>query len=189
MTLSYATLVLFIIWRVYWRISEVKADREKEKTKQTISSIDSVQNLVNLAVFLLLGAQLLGLRLYPFSESKGLVMLGFSLVCIGFVTCILARVNLGTNWANSYEFQIKTNHELVTSGIYHYIRHPIYSGLFCMLVGGELVAQSSLVFIYVLLLGGMYWQARREEELLKKHFGKRYVDYMSQTKMFIPFVW
>lgn len=189
MIFSYLTVFLFLVWRIYWRITEVKADREKQKTRQNISMIDTLQNIGNLAVFLLLGAQLLGLRLYPLPESKGWAILGFSLVCIGFVTCILARVNLGTNWANSYEFQIKKNHELVTSGIYQYIRHPIYSGLFCMLVGGELVAQSYLVCIYMLLLGGMYWQAKREEKLLKDHFGKLYLDYMKRTNMFIPFVW
>jgi protein-S-isoprenylcysteine O-methyltransferase Ste14 len=190
MTLSYTTLLLFLIWRIYWRLTEVKADREKEKTKEKIEFIDNIQNIANLGVFLLLGAQLFGLSLLPFSSHMALLERGgFGLVCIGFIICIFARISLGTNWANSYEFQIKENHELVTHGIYQYIRHPIYIGLFFMLVGGELVVQSYLVFVYMCILGGMYWQGRREEVLLKNHFGKTYYDYMKRSKMFIPFVW
>lgn len=188
MTIPYVTLLLIIIWRVYWRISEITADREKEKTKKTIAFVDGFQRMVIVGLFLLACAQLLGVTIVPYGFSSQTI--GFMVVCVGLLICILARRALGTNWANSYEFQIKKQHELVTRGIYRYIRHPIYSGIFCMLVGAELVVQSYLVLPYLVVLPlGMYWQAKREEEILTHHFGKTYVVYMKQTKMFVPFIW
>ena len=56
-------------------------------------------------------------------------------------------------------------------------------------IGGELIAQSYLVLIGLLLLIGGYWQARKEEAILVSHFGNVYKNYMKHTKLFIPFIW
>jgi protein-S-isoprenylcysteine O-methyltransferase Ste14 len=184
----YATILLFITWRVYWRISEIKADKEKGKIKKKVEGVDLGERVSIIGLFILVIAQFLGFSIFPFTLSWA-PSVGFLTVCVGFCVSSLARFTLGANWANSYEYQIKKNHELVIYGIYRYIRHPIYTGVFCMLIGAELVAQSYLIFLYLLILPGMYWQAKREEEILLQHFGKTYRAYMKLSKMFIPFVW
>ena len=187
MILNYLTLILLFVWRVYWRISEHKADRVLPK-KEGITSIDQAQRLFIGMAFLLVIIQLLGVQLLPFS-STGASLIGFSLVLTGFVIALLARRELGVNWANSYEYQVKKHQVLVTTGIYSVIRHPIYTAMVFLLIGSELVAQSWLFLLYLFLWLGVYWQARKEEVILVHHFGDAYRDYRKKTYLFIPFVW
>ncbi len=109
-------------------------------------------------------------------------------VTIGMVVSISARIVLSTNWANAYEYQIKDKHELVTKGIYKYIRHQIYSGMWISFIGAEIIAGSWLWLFLFLLLIPMYIQGRLEEKLLTAHFGEKYKEYMKHSYMFIPYV-
>jgi protein-S-isoprenylcysteine O-methyltransferase Ste14 len=83
---------------------------------------------------------------------------------------------------------LKQGHELVTTGPYAYVRHPIYSGVLLAMFGSVLVM--SLLWLVVLLLNGLQfiYAARREEQLMLKTFPNEYADYMKRTKMIIPFV-
>jgi protein-S-isoprenylcysteine O-methyltransferase Ste14 len=78
---------------------------------------------------------------------------------------------------------------LVTSGIYHYIRHPLYSSLLLLAwgvffkapgLGGGLLALAATLFLVA--------TARADEAECIRFFGPDYRDYMKQTKMFVPFV-
>lgn len=78
---------------------------------------------------------------------------------------------------------------LVTTSIYRYIRHPMYSSLL-LFVGGVLFkhpmgVQISLALLAALLL---YTTAKADERECLTHFGDAYRDYMDRTKRFIPFV-
>jgi protein-S-isoprenylcysteine O-methyltransferase Ste14 len=115
--------------------------------------------------------------------------IGFIFVCIGVGISIRARIDLGHNWAHAAEYQIKKDHELVTNGIYHAIRHPIYVGLLLALTGAALVAQSYTALIFFVIGGiGAYIQAKKEETILNDHFGSKYKTYMKKSYMFIPHV-
>jgi protein-S-isoprenylcysteine O-methyltransferase Ste14 len=186
------TLLIFFFWWLYWSISKKTAEQEKppakvEKTKYVERQI---RRFVLKAAQLLMVLQIIGITLFPLPFPQFIVQsVGFIFVIIGAGIAISARKTLGTNWANAYEYQVKKKQELVTSGIYSLIRHPIYSGLCLGLIGGELIAQSYLVVIGFALLIGGYLQARQEEAILIKHFGSEYSNYMKRTKMFIPFLW
>ena len=82
----------------------------------------------------------------------------------------------------------KVEPELVTSGPYRQIRHPIYSGLLLGLLGTAL-ATNLLGLIIVPVLGGyFYYAATVEEKNLTDTFPTTYPAYRSATKMLIPFV-
>jgi len=74
---------------------------------------------------------------------------------------------------------------LVTSGIYKYIRHPIYTGDMLLLLGLELALNSWLVLGVVLVVAVVVRQALAEETLLSAMV-PNYKDYRRRTKMFIP---
>jgi protein-S-isoprenylcysteine O-methyltransferase Ste14 len=94
------------------------------------------------------------------------------------------------NWAHGGEYQVKNNQELVTIGIYRYIRHPIYLGVMLAYGGGQIVAGSYLSMVFLVLFTySSIVQAKKEEKLLLQHFGQEYEDYMRKTKMLIPFVY
>lgn len=137
----------------------------------------------------LLGIQLLGFSLFPFPYGMAVQCVGFVMAFTGVVISVMGRRELGVNWAHGGEYQVKNNQELVTTGIYRHIRHPIYLGVILAYVGGQIVAGSYLSIIFLLLF--MYSsivQAKREEKLLLHHFGEKYEDYMRQTKMLIPYI-
>lgn len=183
-------ITAFFLWQLYWWITEMKADREKPKTKTTRSfSVTIRKTLTYLFGFFLL-AQFFGLTFFPIrGEAFFVELMGLFLVLSGVAISVIARIYLGTNWAHAAEYQIKERHALVTEGIYAYIRHPIYSGLILAYVGAELVAKSYLFIpLFFLMIFMFYQQGKSEEKILTAHFGKDYKDYMKRTKMFLPFV-
>ncbi len=106
----------------------------------------------------------------------------------GVSVAIWARIYLGRNWSGYVTY--KKNHELVTSGPYKYIRHPIYSGVLLMLVGTWLFLPTlwtcALLALYISIF---LWRTKKEEAIMIKLFGKKYRDYMKHTKAIIPGVW
>jgi protein-S-isoprenylcysteine O-methyltransferase Ste14 len=78
---------------------------------------------------------------------------------------------------------------LVKSGIYGYIRHPLYLSVFLLGTGVMLKNPESLQLILgVINLIAVYFTARIEEQEMIAKFGEAYREYMKETKMFIPFV-
>jgi protein-S-isoprenylcysteine O-methyltransferase Ste14 len=79
---------------------------------------------------------------------------------------------------------------LVTSGIYHYIRHPLYSSLFFLTWG---IFFKSISWLAIILAGMsalfLVLTAKADEMECTHFFGSQYREYMKSTKMFIPFVY
>jgi protein-S-isoprenylcysteine O-methyltransferase Ste14 len=191
-TLQYSTLFLLILWRLYWDITEKRAEHEKPKKREKVKLLHkkNLSMIITFGAFLPVTFQLVGFEILPFpKEYAWMQMAGFGLVLLGWLISVRGRHDLGTNWARSYNYQIKDKQELVTSGVYKYIRHPIYSGIMFMFIGSELIVQSYLVLAYLLLYYGVFLQTKWEETLLIEHFGKAYKVYMGKTKRLIPFIW
>ena len=83
------------------------------------------------------------------------------------------------------------DHQLITRGIYKYVRHPIYGGSIIGLIGFGLVTQSILVSIsiFVLYFKILNDRAKYEEKILADEFGDEYIEYMKNSKKLIPFVY
>src|SRR5687767_6785491 len=129
--LKLLTLAAFFIWRMYWLVTERRADKEKPKTKERpkfFSSADLTRHGLWIVGIFIVVQYVFNLNILPISAGIEVSLIGFGLVVLGLGICIIARINLDTNWANAWEYQIKKKHTLVTHGIYSYIRHPIYTG-------------------------------------------------------------
>jgi protein-S-isoprenylcysteine O-methyltransferase Ste14 len=100
-----------------------------------------------------------------------------------------SHADLGTNW--SITLEVREQHQLVTHGIYRYVRHPMYSALLLyslgqMLVLPNWVAGPTYLVAFVILFA---LRVGPEERMMRDTFGKAYEDYMSQTKRLVPGVW
>jgi protein-S-isoprenylcysteine O-methyltransferase Ste14 len=86
-----------------------------------------------------------------------------------------------------YQFEKTTN--LVDSGIFRYIRHPLYSSLL-ILTWGICLKNPTVELLIVSLVSGifLYLTALHDEKECKAYFGQIYSDYMKKSKMFIPFL-
>ncbi len=106
---------------------------------------------------------------------------------IGLIITLWARTVLGGNW--STDAALKEEHELIQSGPYRYVRHPIYSGLLLMILGVAIFYGRAIGFVTFAIFFITFWlRARQEEKLLTKHFPEAYPNYKARVKAFIPFV-
>jgi protein-S-isoprenylcysteine O-methyltransferase Ste14 len=104
----------------------------------------------------------------------------------GIALAVSSRVQLGRNWG--MPMTEKAEPELVTSGPYRFVRHPIYSGLLAGLLGTALVTNLVGLIIVAILGGYFYYCASVEEKNLIATFPTAYPAYRTSTKMLIPFV-
>ncbi len=114
--------------------------------------------------------------------------IGLALTIAGIAFAIWARFFLGTNWSATPS--IKQGHELVRSGPYAIVRHPIYSGLLLGLLGTAIYAGDfRALAAFGIVLIGLKWKSLTEESLMQQQFGAQYMEYRRQVKGIIPFVW
>jgi protein-S-isoprenylcysteine O-methyltransferase Ste14 len=111
---------------------------------------------------------------------------GLVLFACGLAFAIWARVHIGRNWGTPMTQKVEP--ELVTSGPYHLVRHPIYSGILVASFGTA-VALSWLWLIAVALAVIYFvYSATVEERYLTAQFPDAYPVYKRSTKMLMPFV-
>ena len=124
-----------------------------------------------------------GLDTDPWRAAIGLVFFALGL---GFA--IWARVHIGRNWGTP--MTQKDEPELVTSGPYRLVRHPIYSGILVAGVGTALGLGLSWLWLTVVVLAGIYfvYSATVEERYLTEQFPDTYPAYQRSTKRLLPFI-
>jgi protein-S-isoprenylcysteine O-methyltransferase Ste14 len=111
---------------------------------------------------------------------------GVALCALGIALAIFARHRLGRNWG--MPMSRKQDPELVTTGPYAVLRHPVYAGLLLAMLGAAMGA--SVFWLLPLLLFGAYfiYSARQEEKLMLAQFPAQYPAYMRRTRMLVPFL-
>jgi protein-S-isoprenylcysteine O-methyltransferase Ste14 len=176
---------LWVLFGVYWLVSAFK----RKKTKQRESWGQRLRYVLPLVVaFYLLSRPLahygwLGARFVPASDAAGWV--GVVLTAAGVAIAFWARWHLGANWSGVVT--LKEGHELIRTGPYRTIRHPIYTGILLALLGtavnlGEVRGLLALAIAWL----SFYIKARREESLLTQEFGPGFAEHRRQTGMFLP---
>src|SRR5580693_7581375 len=112
--------------------------------------------------------------------------IGALVFACGIALAVWARLHLGRNWG--MPMTQRAEPELVTSGPYRFVRHPIYTGLLIGLLGTALVTNLVGLLIVVVLGGYFYYCGTVEERNLAATFPKAYPEYKGRTKMLIPFL-
>jgi len=123
--------------------------------------------------------------LWPYTLTIGII--ADIVTLIGLIIILWARTILGGNWSTAAV--LKEDHELIQSGPYRYVRHPIYSGLLLMVLGVAIFYGRAIFFVAFAVSFIISWlRAREEEKLLTRHFPEKYPNYTVIDKAFIPFV-
>jgi protein-S-isoprenylcysteine O-methyltransferase Ste14 len=125
----------------------------------------------------------------PGMTVGGMTLLAFATVTLAFGSAMLGLLavrELGKQW--SLTARVLDTHELVQSGPFAYVRHPIYSALLGLLLAtGLALSTAALTAIAaVVYVAGTLWRASREEALLRGHFGAAYDDYARRVPRLIP---
>lgn len=147
--------------------------------------------IIKYLTYLLFLAQLI-YNLFRITENHKVVLyiIGYVFITIGLYLSLNALKELKDNWDNMMLYKIKQGHKLIKTGVYKYIRHPIYCAIILEIVGYEIIANSWL-FLFFLVTSTIFLSlhSKNEEELLLKHFGDDYINYKNVTKKFIPYVY
>jgi protein-S-isoprenylcysteine O-methyltransferase Ste14 len=110
---------------------------------------------------------------------------GVVVTALGVALAIWARWHLGENW--SAAVTLKSGHELIASGPYRVIRHPIYTGMLVAMAGAALALGEIRGLIAVAItIAAFYFKARKEERYLLAEFGEKYGSYAGRTGMLLP---
>jgi protein-S-isoprenylcysteine O-methyltransferase Ste14 len=177
-------LIILIVWIAFW-IYWFAAAAGAKAGRARWGSFAGFRVAALLIVLLLVRAKVIkghgALNNDPWLEGIGLAVFA-----AGLALAVWARLYIGRNWGTP--MSRKEDPDLVTSGPYRSIRHPIYSGIILAMVGTAL-AVSWYWFIAVVLLGGYFiYSATVEERYMTGLFPDAYPTYKSTTKMLIPFV-
>ena len=113
--------------------------------------------------------------------------IGLALAIAGVSLAIWARVILGRNWSSVV--QVKQDHELIDTGPYSMVRHPIYTGLLMAFLGSAIKVGDVRGLVGVAIVFVSFWvKLRLEERWMQDQFGQKYADYRKRTYALIPWV-
>jgi protein-S-isoprenylcysteine O-methyltransferase Ste14 len=175
----------WIVFLVYWIVGAIKTRATREK--ESFASRSAVL-LIEVVGFVLIfsgsmGVGFLGTRFIP--RTMVSAILGMVLTWSGVGLAIWARYHLAENW--SARVTIKEDHQLIRTGPYTHLRHPIYSGLVLATIGSALVIDEwRCVLGICLVLAGYCFKARKEEAMLSQQFGDAFREHQKHTGFLIP---
>jgi protein-S-isoprenylcysteine O-methyltransferase len=119
--------------------------------------------------------------------NRAVRVFGLGLTVAGMAVLVWARQTLGRNWSQTVA--VKVEPELVTTGPYHYVRHPMYTGGLVAALGSAIAVRGAWVFLSIILGSLFLWRVGAEDELLAGVFPDQFPAYRRRTKALIPFVW
>jgi protein-S-isoprenylcysteine O-methyltransferase Ste14 len=183
-----------IIFMFYWSISAGSV-KPMQETKGWLAgnwySILLVTGFLLIANFKFLariGVPVSTLAMLLIPHSTIINILSVILAVAGLILAVIARRTLAENWSGAVA--IKAGHELVTTGLYRYIRHPIYTGVSILASGATLAFGTLGACVgFIIIVLAIVLKSRAEEQILAKHFADEYPAYRKRTKILIPFVW
>jgi len=176
-----AFLVIWLIWAIRTKPTQ---------TRESISSRLSYLVLTVAAFYAMFSGDVPQgwLRTRLFAANIWTEVLGVVITAAGVGFAIWARVYLGGNWSGTVT--VKVGHQLVRSGPYRWVRHPIYTGMILAMAGTVLERRQVRGFVAVLLLyAGFKIKSRIEEQVMQATFGPEYADYSRTTGAIVPKLW
>jgi protein-S-isoprenylcysteine O-methyltransferase Ste14 len=181
-------LICEFLWVVFLLVWLIWAIRTKPiERREGVSSRLSYVILTVVAFYAMFSGNVprAWLRVRMFPGNPAAEILGVLLTAAGIAFAIWARAYLGGNWSSSVT--VKVGHQLVRSGPYRWVRHPIYSGMILAMIGTAIGrGQVRGVVAVVLLYAGFRIKSLIEERVMLNTFGEEYEAYSRSTGAIIP---
>jgi protein-S-isoprenylcysteine O-methyltransferase Ste14 len=183
--LAYLIDAPWIIFLAYWLLASLRVNKieRHEPPGEMLFRIG-----LSLAGFVLLYNNdprfgVLNRRFLPWIDW--IFFLGAALTWAGVAFAIWARIHIGRYWSASVA--LKAGHELIRTGPYSRIRHPIYTGILMAVAGTALaIGRYRGIVAFAVILAGFAWKSKREEALLAGQFGAAFEEHRRHTGFFLP---
>lgn len=179
--------VLWAVWALVWLVMAIGTKRTERR-----------EPLGWRLLYVLIGAiggTLIAARDVPWPQPMTLHLWprspltwwsGVALLIAGIAFSVWARLHLGRNWSGTVT--VKEDHELIRTGPYSYVRHPIYTGLIAGLIGTAICAGTLRAALGVAILStALVVKSRIEERFMRETFPGQYEKYREEVPALIPF--
>jgi protein-S-isoprenylcysteine O-methyltransferase Ste14 len=178
--------LLWLAWALYWLISAF--------SNKTTVRRESLGSRLGYLLPALVAAVLIGYRHLPWEwvnarlwpRSFTAYWIGVALLAAGLAFAVWARVHLGRNWSGAVT--VKEGHELIRTGPYGYVRHPIYTGLIAAVLGTAIASGTVRAFLgLAIVVASLLYKLRLEEAFMRETFPEQYPGYAASVPRLIPF--
>jgi protein-S-isoprenylcysteine O-methyltransferase Ste14 len=182
---GYAIELPWLIFVTYWFLAGFRVN--KIERREPAGSL-AARILVMVPAYYLLFSDdpnlgFLNRRFMPGTEWT--FSIGTALVWLGIAFAIWARYHIAQFWSAS--IALRQGHQLIRTGPYAHIRHPIYTGILTAALGTALaVGRYRVLVAFVAMLAGFIWKSTREEKLLASQFGPAFDEHRRHTGFFLP---
>src|SRR6267143_752799 len=179
-----------VVWIFFFLSWQLKAANTKTPKRLAPAASRILRVFIFLIAIVLLSTTRIPLpRLYlqPWPDGLWPFWLGAAVTIAGLLFAVWAREHLGRNWSRSVT--IKQGHELITTGPYAVVRHPIYTGILTGFLGMAIAISQVRGFIVFVLFFLAFWiKLRMEEQWMRSQFGEAYTSYAHQTAALVPYL-
>jgi len=194
--------VLFSLYLLLWSTKRARLIKQDHIDPQVMAkSSSNVQVYMNRLTRVLTGYLLLLIPLHAFKirifglfdrfsplDAAYLDGVGFSMGLIGLSFCLYAQVKMGKSWRVGIDQNAKT--DLITTGLYAWVRNPTYLGLFILCSGVWLIWPTFAMFLFCgVFILFLEIQVRCEEDHLERLHPIAYGGYKKKTKRYLPFIY
>lgn len=185
--LQWAAIAELVLGYVAWSLAFLGPQRQARRYKKAVRAKESRWGIgLQTIAFACAWAYV---RPAGFTKSAPALIASMILAPLAVALAWWSASNLGKQWR--YEAALSEDHDLIRTGPYRWIRHPIYASMFAIVLATLAgwtwwpMAAASLVFF----LAGAVVRIRAEERLLAERFGPRFFEYRKTTRAFIPLLW
>jgi protein-S-isoprenylcysteine O-methyltransferase Ste14 len=183
---TWLVVSMWVVWFAFWRLaspgSTAAEDRESPWSRASY-----------LLPMLLVIVLMIGPGWPPWLELQWVpggwirYWIGVGVLASGLGLTVWARPVLGRNWSG--RIAIKDGQQLVRTGPYRWIRHPIYTGGLIAILGSAVASGRVCGFLAVALAcAALGYKIRIEERWLMREFGDQYAEYRRSSWMLVPYV-
>jgi len=174
---------LWLLWVISWLLASHWSARTLKTTQLGERTLDLLLTLGGGYCLMVSATPGISARLYPLGALSSWLLA--ALVACGFGICWWARLYLGRMWSSN--ITLKQEHQIIVTGPYALVRHPIYTGLLLAAWSTAALQASELGMAGAALMTfGIYLKARREELLLTTELGAPYQSYRQRVPMLLP---
>lgn len=178
---------VWVAFAIYWLIAMV-GNKRTQRREPASSRLAYILALIVGGVLIAWRhspwGRVLDLHLWPHSLALYWTSLAVLVAGLGF--SVWARVHLGRNWSGAVT--VKQGHELIRSGPYHYVRHPIYTGILTAVTATAICAGTlRAVLGLAVIAAALIVKLRAEERVMRATFPGQYEKYCEEVPALIPF--
>jgi protein-S-isoprenylcysteine O-methyltransferase Ste14 len=178
---------VWIVFLLYWQLRAVDTKATQRLEPAASRLIRAIVFLIVIALLTLPHIPLPWLYLPLLPQGLWTFWLGAAVTIAGLVFALWARQHLGSNWSRAVT--VKQDHELIVTGPYALVRHPIYTGILTGFLGSAIaLGQMRGLVGLILVTAALWYKLRMEEQWMRSQFGPTYEAYSRRVAALVPFV-